>query len=76
MIRRLPVASDSGPSRRIVHSLVFPTHAWLALATALVLSLHPRAALPAPAEQDIQVEVHKNGAEITVRVGMCSPFER
>jgi len=47
---------------------VFPTHAWLALATAVVLSLHTRVVLPATTGPEMQVEVHKNGAEITVRV--------
>ena len=47
---------------------MFPTHAWLALATAVVLSLHPRVVLPATTGPEMQVEVHKNGAEITVRV--------
>ena len=45
-----------------------PTHAWLTLASALLLSLQPGTARPATADQDIQVEVLKNGAEITVRV--------
>ncbi len=45
-----------------------PTHACLALAAALLLALHPGAALPATAGQDIEVDVQKNGSEIALRV--------
>ena len=45
-----------------------PTSACLALASALLLSLQPASAQPATGDQDIQVDVQKNGAELTVRV--------
>jgi hypothetical protein len=47
---------------------VSPTHAWLALASALLLSLQPDAARAQASDQDIQVEVGQKGSEITVRV--------
>jgi len=47
---------------------VSPTKAWLALASTLLLSLQPGAARAAVTDQDIQVEVQKNGEEVTVRV--------
>jgi len=47
---------------------VSPTNACLALASALLLSLQPASAQPATDDQDIQVDVQKNGTELTVRV--------
>jgi hypothetical protein len=47
---------------------VSPIHAGIAPAFALIFALQPLAALPATGNQDIQVDVHKNGSEIAVRV--------
>jgi len=47
---------------------VSPTHACIALAAVLLLAPHPCVALPATTGQDIEVDVHKNGSEITLRV--------
>src|SRR2546423_776540 len=47
---------------------VSPLRASFALAIALLLPMQPSRAVPAPAAEDIAVDVRKNGDEVVVRV--------